>query len=138
MFESTVVRTGVVGLGAVGMQMARHMAAKGLSVCGTDIDYDAVHRASAVGVHPCGSAAEVGEQADVVVVMVATDAQVDEVVRASGLLDRLQRGAVVCIASSVAPQTCQDLAAAGAVRGVGVLDTPVVLGQDAANKGELT
>src|SRR5215472_5184585 len=138
MFESTVVRTGVVGLGAVGMQMARHMAAKGLSVCGTDIDYDAVHRASALGVHPCGSAAEVGERADVVVVIVATDAQVDQVIRASGLLDRLRPGAVICIASSIAPQTCRDLAAVAAVRNIGVIDTPVVLGQEAANNGELT
>jgi len=138
MIESTVLRTGVVGLGAVGMQMARHMAAKGLSVCGTDIDYDAVHRASALGVHPCGSAAEVGERADVVVVIVATDAQVDQVVRASGLLDRLRPGAVICIASSVAPQTCRDLAILAATRDIGIIDTPVVLGQEAANNGELT
>jgi 3-hydroxyisobutyrate dehydrogenase len=132
------IRTGVIGLGAMGLQMASHMAAKGFSVCGIDINPEAARRAAAHGVRLCASAAEVGDHADVVVVMVATDAQVNEVVRASGLLDRLQRGAVVCIASSVSPQTCQDLAAAAAARGVGMLDTPVVLGQDAANKGELT
>jgi 3-hydroxyisobutyrate dehydrogenase-like beta-hydroxyacid dehydrogenase len=31
-------RTGVIGLGAMGLQMARHMVAKGFEVCGTDID----------------------------------------------------------------------------------------------------
>jgi 3-hydroxyisobutyrate dehydrogenase-like beta-hydroxyacid dehydrogenase len=138
MTEATITKTGVIGLGAMGLQMARHMAAKGFEVYGADIDPDAMHRASAHGVHPCGSAAEVGERAEIIVVMVATDGQVEEVIHASGLLDRLRPGAVVCIASSVAPQTCRDLAALAAARGIGVIDTPVVLGQEAANNGELT
>ena len=138
MSEAQIGRTGVIGLGAMGLQMARHMALKGFSVCGVDVDPEAAKRAAAHGVRLCASAAEVGEHADVVVVMVATDAQVEEVIGASGLIDRMRPGAVICIASSVAPQTCRDLAEAAAARGLGVLDTPVVLGQDAANKGELT
>jgi 3-hydroxyisobutyrate dehydrogenase-like beta-hydroxyacid dehydrogenase len=138
MTEAAITRTGMIGLGAMGLQMARHMVAKGFEVCGTDIDPDAMRRASAHGVRLCGSAAEIGDRADIVVLMVATDAQVDDLVRASGLLDRLSPGAVVCIASSIAPQTCRDLAALAAARGIGVLDTPVVLGQEAANNGELT
>src|SRR6266566_1693783 len=113
MTQAIITRTGVIGLGAM-------------------------RRASAHGVRPCGSAAEVGERAEIVVVMVATDAQVQDVIRNSGLLDRLRPGAVTFISSSVAPQTCRDLAAIAAARDIGVIDTPVVLGQDAANKGELT
>ena len=133
MTEPAPTRTGVIGLGAMGLQMARHMVAKGFSVAGTDIDPEAMRRAAAHGVHLCASAAEVGERAEVVVVMVATDAQVDDIVRTSGLLDRLRPGAVICIASSVAPQTCRDLATLAGARGIGVLDTPVVLGQKAAD-----
>jgi 3-hydroxyisobutyrate dehydrogenase-like beta-hydroxyacid dehydrogenase len=138
MTETSITRTGVIGLGAMGLQMARHMAAKGFAVCGTDIDPEAMRRASAHSVRTCGSAAEVGNLAEVVVVMVATDGQVDDVIRTSGLLERLRPGTVICIASSVAPQTCRDLAAIAAGRDIGVIDTPVVLGQEAANKGELT
>jgi 3-hydroxyisobutyrate dehydrogenase-like beta-hydroxyacid dehydrogenase len=137
MMDTAVKRTGVIGLGAMGLQMARHMALKGFAVAGTDIDQAAMQRAAAHGVRACGSAVEVGEHADVVVVMVASDAQVDQVVR-GGLLDRLRSGAVICIASSVAPQTCRELGAVAASRGIGVIDTPVVLGQEAANNGELT
>jgi 3-hydroxyisobutyrate dehydrogenase len=97
-----------------------------------------MRRAETHGVRPCTSAAEVGTHADVVVVMVATEEQVDTVVRASGLLDRLAPGAVICIASSISPQLCRDLAKLAAARDIGVLDTPVVLGQDAANNGTLT
>jgi 3-hydroxyisobutyrate dehydrogenase-like beta-hydroxyacid dehydrogenase len=133
-----VQRTGVIGLGAMGLQMARHMATKGFAVAGYDVASSANARAQSHGIRICGSAAEVAEAAEVVVVMVATDAQVSEVVVDSGLLDRLARGAVVCIASSASPDLCRALAEAAARKGVGVLDTPVVLGQEAANDGTLT
>src|SRR5579871_4007671 len=102
-------RTGVIGLGAMGLPMARHMAAKGYAVSGHDLLGDANARAKEHGVKICGSAAEVGAHADVVIVMVATDEQVRDVVLGSGLLDRLARGAVICIASSVAPDLCREI-----------------------------
>lgn len=133
-----VKRTGVIGLGAMGLQMARHMAAKGFAVAGYDVAAAASSQAQAHGVWICGSPAEVGVEAEVVIVMVATDEQVSEVVLSSGLLDRLARGAVICIASSASPDLCRELAETAARKGIGVLDTPVVLGQEAANNGTLT
>lgn len=130
-----VKRTGVIGLGAMGLQMAKHMAAKTFDVVGHDIDVAAVNRAQALGLRT-GTPAEVARHSEVVVVMVATDEQVQDVVR--GLLQNLARGVVVCIASSVAPDTCRRMTALAAERGVGVLDTPVVLGQKAADDGTLT
>lgn len=131
-------RAGVIGLGAMGQQMARHMVAKGFDVAGYDIDVDAMRRASELGVKTCLSPAQAGEHAEVVVVMVATDRQVEEVIAQSGLLDRLDRGSVICIASSCAPDTCRRMEEAAAARGIGVLDCPVVLGQEAANNGTVT
>jgi 3-hydroxyisobutyrate dehydrogenase-like beta-hydroxyacid dehydrogenase len=131
-------RAGVIGLGAMGLQMARHMVAKGFEVAGFDIDIDAMRRAVGHGVKTCLSAAQVGEHADVVVVMVATDDQIDEVIAQSGLLDRLQRGSVICIASSCAPETCRRMETIAAAKNIGVIDCPVVLGQEAANNGTVT
>jgi 3-hydroxyisobutyrate dehydrogenase-like beta-hydroxyacid dehydrogenase len=131
------LRTGMVGLGAMGLQMARHLTNKGFDVAGYDIAAEAMRRAGPLGIHCCASAAEVASRAEVVVVMVQTDAQVDEVV-GTGLLAALKRGAVICIASSVSPDTCRRLEALAAERGIGVLDTPVVLGQMAADEGTLT
>jgi 3-hydroxyisobutyrate dehydrogenase-like beta-hydroxyacid dehydrogenase len=68
-------RAGVIGLGAMGLQMARHMVAKSFDVAGYDIDVDAMRRASDLGVKTCLSAAQVGDHAEVVIVMVATDRQ---------------------------------------------------------------
>lgn len=135
---AAAIRVGVIGLGAMGLQMARHLANKGFAVVGTDINQDAMRRAEEHGVRPCPSAAEVGANADVVVLMVATDYQVNDIMKVSGLLDRLPAGSVVCISSSVSPETCRELATLAAPRNIGVIDTPVVLGQEAANNGTLT
>jgi 3-hydroxyisobutyrate dehydrogenase len=130
-----VKRAGMIGLGAMGLQFARHMQQKGFDVAGYDINADAVRRAENDGIKHRGSPVEIGKFAEVVVVMVATDEQVESVVEGSGLIDALAPGSVICIASSVAPETCRRLAAA---KSIGVLDTPVVLGQEAADNGNCT
>ena len=135
---NTVKRIGMIGLGAMGLQFARHMLRKGFDVAGYDINSDAMRRAEIDGIKKRNSLAEIGKHAEVVVVMVATDDQVDTVVDASGLLDALAAGSVICIASSVAPETCRRLATLAAAKGIGVLDTPVVLGQEAADNGTCT
>jgi 3-hydroxyisobutyrate dehydrogenase-like beta-hydroxyacid dehydrogenase len=129
---------GVIGLGAMGFQMARHMVDKGFDVYGFDVQDACNARAKAAGVHVVGAPAEVGAQAEVVVVMVATDAQVEDVVVKSGLLDRLAKGSVICVASSCSVNTAKELEKIGAAKGIGILDTPVVLGQEAADNGTLT
>jgi len=134
----SVKHTGVVGLGAMGYQMARHMVAKGFDVAGYDVAAEAMTRAKAAGVKTVGSIADVGESAEIVIVMVATDKQVEDVVVKSGLLDRLKKGSVICISSSTSPETAKEMEAICAKRGIGLLDTPVVLGQEAADNGTLT
>jgi 3-hydroxyisobutyrate dehydrogenase-like beta-hydroxyacid dehydrogenase len=136
--NSTVTRAGVIGLGAMGLQMARHLVGKGFDVVGFDVDLDAMKRAVGHGVKSCLSAAQVGTHAEVVIVMVANDQQVRDVIAQSGLLDQLEDGSVICIASSCAPETCREMEAIAAAKNIGLLDCPVVLGQEAANNGAVT
>jgi 3-hydroxyisobutyrate dehydrogenase-like beta-hydroxyacid dehydrogenase len=131
-----VKRTGMIGLGAMGLQMARHMAKKGFEVSGFDISSEVVNKAKANGIATLGSSAEVGQRSEVVMIMVATGEQVEEVITGS-LLGKLAPGSVICIASSVSPELCQRMDKLAAEKGCGVLDTPVVLGQEAADNGEL-
>jgi 3-hydroxyisobutyrate dehydrogenase-like beta-hydroxyacid dehydrogenase len=129
---------GIVGLGAMGFQMARHMIAKGYEVHGLDVQEAMNARAKDIGVKIVKSPADIADKADVVIVMVATDAQVEDVIIKSGLLDRLKKGSVICVAASCSVDTAKELAETGARKGVGILDTPVVLGQEAADNGTLT
>src|SRR5262245_24202834 len=110
MADATVKRTGMIGLGAMGVQMAKHMVNKGFEVCGYDISADASKRAEGYGVRTCGSVVDAGKNAEVVFVMVANDEQIHDVIERSGLLDVLARGSVICIASSCSPEACRDLA----------------------------
>src|SRR5258708_15474218 len=124
MDKDRVTNTGIIGLGAMGLQMARHMVNKGFAVTGYDVAPEAAKRARDAGIRIAASAADVGTAAQVVVVMVATDAQVEDIVTRSELLDKLARGAVICVSSSTSPQTARELEAICAKRGIGFLDTP--------------
>jgi len=129
----------VIGLGAMGFQMAKHMRAKGFAVVGYDISTEVNARAAEMGVRIATDVADVGRQADVIFVIVQTDRQVEQVIEGEGgLLAVMKPGTVICIASSVAPETCKRIAATADAGGIGVLDTPLILGQEAANSGTLT
>jgi 3-hydroxyisobutyrate dehydrogenase-like beta-hydroxyacid dehydrogenase len=136
--EPGATHAGMIGLGAMGLQMAKHMAAKGFQMSGYDIGTAQLAQAAEFGVKGLSSVAEVGKFSEIVVVMVQTDKQVEEVFFGGGLLDSLRPNSVVCISSSVSPVTCAKLAEAAAKKEIGVLDTPVVLGQEAANNGTMT
>ena len=110
MAQDKVKRTGMIGLGAMGLQMGRHMVDKGFEVYGYDISAEATQRAQSHGMHICGAVTDIGKNAEVVFVMVANDKQIHDVIERSGLLDVLPRGAVIAIASSCAPETCRALA----------------------------
>ena len=71
---NTVMRAGMIGLGAMGLQFARHMTRKGFDVAGYDIDSGAVQRAAADGIKPGNSPAAVGRHAEVAVIMASMSA----------------------------------------------------------------
>lgn len=129
---------GVIGLGAMGYQMARHLKEKNFSITGYDVSADAVKKSTDIGITVGSDIAAVGSRSDVVIVMVQTDKQVVDVIGPGGVLASMAPGSVICIASSIAPETCRELERQAAERNIGVLDTPVVLGQEAADNGTLT
>jgi 3-hydroxyisobutyrate dehydrogenase-like beta-hydroxyacid dehydrogenase len=137
MAQDSVKRTGVIGLGAMGLQMARHMVQKGFEVSGYDVSADATKKAASHGVRICASVADTGKNAEVVFVMVANDTQIHDVIEHSGLLDVLARGSVIAIASSCSPETCRNLATLAAPKGIGIVDVPLVLGQEAMDNGQV-
>src|SRR5260370_37973946 len=137
MAQESVKRTGVIGLGAMGLQMGRHMVLKGFEVSGYDVSADAAKKAETHGVRICASVADAGKNAEVVFVMVANDKQIHDVIERSGLLDVLARGAVIAIASSRSPETCITLAQLAAPEGIGIVHVPVVLGQEAMDNGQV-
>lgn len=131
-------RVGIIGLGAMGLAFARHIAAAGFQVNGYDIDASRMELAKQVGVTAQATGRGACEGAEIVIVMVQDDKQLEALFVGEDLSEAMPVGAVLCIASSVSPQSCAAVAAAAKRNGVGVLDTPVVLGQAAADNGRST
>ena len=127
----------VVGLGAMGAPVVRHLLARGLPVQVHDLDPAAVDRAVALGARPVGSLQEVARGAGLVAVFVPTDDDVRSVcLGEGGLLAGCAEGAVVLLCSSVRPETCQVVADA-APPGVAVLDAALTGGVRGAEAGEI-
>jgi 3-hydroxyisobutyrate dehydrogenase len=133
-----------LGLGVMGYPMAGHIAAAGHEVtvynrtAAKAEAWVAQHGGGNGGTHaPTPAAAAAG--ADIVLSCVGDDPDVLEVaLGADGAIPAMHAGAIYIDNSTVSAEVARRLAAAGAQRGVGVLDAPVSGGQAGAENGKLT
>ena len=75
---NTSPRIGIVGIGAMGLAMARNLHRKGHALCVRDIDPAAVAAAAALGIEACDSPAVLAARCEVLIVVVVDAAQIDE------------------------------------------------------------
>ncbi len=139
MAQAAIRRVGVLGLGRMGLPMARHLVRAGFAVSGFDLHPERRSALAAVGGQPADSLETLARHSDAVLLMVADDAQVLEAALGpGGLVASASPGSVLIISSTVKPSTCREVAAAALARGIHVLDAPVARGQRAAEEGTLT
>lgn len=132
-------RVGFVGLGVMGLPMARNLRAAGFAVSGWARRPETSARAGAEGIEMRGSLAELARVSDVVITMVTTSADVVGVsLGPSGLLESASPGSVLVDMSTIAPAISRRLAEAAAEFGVGFIDAPVSGGSFGAEQGSLT
>jgi 3-hydroxyisobutyrate dehydrogenase-like beta-hydroxyacid dehydrogenase len=126
---SAIQNVGIVGLGRMGLPMAKHLVAKGFNVVGCD---PAVRGA---GIEMLPSPREVAKVSDLVIVVVGFDREVEDVV--TGILEGSRKGLLVALASTVAPRYARRLAQRLADAGITLLDIPLARGEAAAVAGKL-
>lgn len=131
-------RVGFVGLGNMGLPMARRLVEAGYDVIAFDLAPAARDRASAAGIPVGACLEEVARGAEVLVLMLPGSKAVAEVVLADGLLASTAPGGLVIDLSSSEPMRTRELA--GEVGGAGrrLLDAPVSGGVRGAEAGKLT
>jgi len=130
------MKAGVIGLGAMGAPMARHVHGKGmLTAVGNRTQAKADALAAELEVRAARSAANFAD-CDVVVLCVSLDADVLENVAA--LAEVLKPGAIVVDHSTVSVETARRAAALLAVHDIGFLDAPVSGGAEGARNGKLS
>jgi 3-hydroxyisobutyrate dehydrogenase-like beta-hydroxyacid dehydrogenase len=87
---------------------------------------------------PVAEASAVAAQADVVCVCVFNDDQVRSIAIEGGLINAVPEGGVLVIHTTGSPRTAQAIGAAGAARGVRVIDSPVSGGPHDIAAGHIT
>jgi 3-hydroxyisobutyrate dehydrogenase len=128
------MRAGFVGLGAMGMHMARNLHRAGLLTTVWNRTADrAKALAAELGCRAADSLASLAADVDAVVVCVAADADVLDVV--THLAPALKSGSLLIDCSTVSSQTAQR--ASELVRGSDFLDCPVSGGVEGARDGTL-
>ncbi|WP_238014949.1 NAD(P)-dependent oxidoreductase [Dactylosporangium sp. AC04546] len=127
----------VIGLGAMGLPIVRHLRAAGVGVPVYDLDERAMTAAAALGAFAAASGAAAARQAGVVAVFVPTDDDVRAAcLAADGVLAGMATGDVLLLCSSVRPETCAAVAAR-APAGVEVLDAALTGGVRGAEAGQV-
>jgi len=129
------MKVGVVGIGAMGFAMARHLKEKGYDVGTCARSTDKLKRAKEAGLNPTPKLEELATQAELFIVVVNTDEQSREVTET--LSQHANKGALIAIAATNSPYTMLELAKLCASRGKRFIDAPFVYGGSGAEPGTL-
>lgn len=132
-------KVAIVGLGAMGLGMARSLIAAGFAVRGNDISAKALEQLAAAGGRVATSPGEAAEGADVVICVVVNAAQTEAVLFGpEGCLAAMPNGAVFVASATMAPDAARDIAARVEAAGKLYLDAPLSGGAQRAAEGALT
>ncbi|MBC7414078.1 MAG: NAD(P)-dependent oxidoreductase [Herminiimonas sp.] len=132
---------GIIGIGAMGMGMARNLQARGAAVRVRDIMADACAQAAAAGMTVCDSPGALASEAGLIILVVVNAAQVDAVLfGADGVVSGTPAGSgkTVMICSTIAPEDTVRIAQRLADHGIDLIDAPISGGPVRAADGSMS
>ena len=134
------LKVGFVGLGTMGVGMARNLAKAGFSLALSSRTASKVKSLSAeLNAEACESPEDVARRSEVVVSCLPDAPEVEEVhLGPRGTIRAAAPGTVLIDSSTIAPEAARSIAARVAEAGARFLDAPVSGGQKGANEGTLT
>ena len=128
-----------IGLGHMGLPMARNLLNAGHSLSVFDLVTSAVGELAAQGARAASSAADAVSAAEVVISMLPASRHVEGLYLGdAGLLSAIAPGSLVLECSTIAPEAARKVHQAAAARGIALLDAPVSGGTAGAAAGTLT
>lgn len=134
-----VTTVGFIGLGAMGLPMARNLVAGGVRVRGFDMRRAAIEALVEAGGAAASSAIDAATGADLLVLMVVNAAQAEQVLLfADGALEALPQGGIVALMATCPPGSVEKLSERVLAAGRRFLDAPVSGGVAGAKGATLT
>jgi len=131
------MRTGFIGLGNIGILIARDLAASGNELTVYDVMPAGPDEVRQKGAKVAASPAEVARNADIIGICVRDTKEIRDVMEGSnGILSAARPGLLVAIHSTISVEDIRDIAAKAKAKGVDVVDAPVSRGVTSpASKG---
>lgn len=130
------MKAGFIGLGAMGMPMAGHLAKAGfLKSVWNRTEAAAFEFASALGLKSASTPASLASEVDVVLICVSADSDLLSVIDL--LLEGLKPGSIVIDHSTVSSETARQAAYRVGGKGADFLDAPVSGGVEGAKNAKL-
>ncbi len=130
---------GVIGLGSMGMGVARTLVAKGFSTHAFDLRTSARNAFANAGGTAHRNPAEMAAHCSIVIVLVVNAKQTSDVLLGeNGALSALRPGSIVVASATVPPEFAASLGERLDEHGVLMIDAPVSGGAARAAKGELS
>lgn len=134
-----MARIAFIGLGNMGLPMARNLVRAGHAVAGFDLVGAAVTQLASEGARAASSAEDATRDAEAVISMLPASSQVEELYLGEhGLLTQLAAGTLILECSTISPRSARQVHRAAAARGLDMLDAPVSGGTTGAAAGSLT
>lgn len=133
------MRLAFIGLGAMGFPMASNLLEGGFDLVVYNRTRSREEPLAAAGADRATDPMAAAAAADVVVTMVGTDSDVEEVLFGqTGVIHGASSGALVIDMSTIAPAAARSFAERLATQGIDMLDAPVSGGTEGAGSGSLS
>lgn len=129
------MKTAIIGVGAMGIDIAGHVMRGGHVVTGFDVSAEQMKLAAEAGIPAADSIADAVAGVELALVVVATDAQSEAVTRE--ILEGCNSDLTIAILATNHMDTMRSLAAECAAKGVHFVDAPVVFGRLGAKESNL-
>jgi 3-hydroxyisobutyrate dehydrogenase len=127
------IKVGFIGLGNMGIRMARCLVKEGFSLTVYDLRQEPVDEMRELGAAGASSPRAVAEASDVVISMVWDAADTEEVIFGKdGVWKGIRKGSTIIISSTIGPEYCRKLYSRVKEKGVSVIDC-CVTGRDPLN-----
>ena len=136
--KQVVKRIGFIGLGDMGIGMARNIIKAGFDLTGFDLREERLVMLEEASGKRASSPSDVGANSDVVFIMVMTGKQVEGIVSGKdGLLETMKPGSTIMLTATIQPREARAVSKAVFEAGVNMIDSPVSGGKSGAEAGTL-
>lgn len=129
-------KIGIVGLGNMGMGIAKNIIKSGYDIIGYDLRTDCLKDIVKNGGAAAKTVSEVGEKSDVVFVMVMNGKQAEEVVKELSL--KMNDNGTIIITATITPEEVKSIYKIALKHNIEMIDSPVSGGLQGAHDGTLT